>query len=73
MCQECRDYMAEYQRQYRSEGEIRARAKGWADGAESMRKLLMQRFSQCGSGVFMGHEAAKIIQQEKAPLVSDPV
>jgi hypothetical protein len=64
-CLECR---AEYQRNYRSADEIRARARGWNEGVEAFRKALIQRFGQSGSGVYMGHEVATLVKIEKAPL-----
>ena len=62
MCQECRDYMRQYQQTYRSGDEIRARAEGFKEGCEAMRDKLLGLLNDAHpNGRMLVHEVTAIV------------
>jgi hypothetical protein len=72
MCQECRDYMRQYQQTYRSADVIRARAEGRAEGIALFRNHLLIELSQSNpSGLMQSIEVQQWIAKMPAPEFKD--
>lgn len=72
LCQACREYKRDHEKNYRSEEAIRARAQGFRDGAEAMREKLLSGLRKAHpSGMFQNHEVIKWIADTELPAPAD--
>lgn len=67
-CEDCKEYMRNYQQNYRSGDEIRA----FAAGVKAMRELLVEEFERVGSGGYTGYEIAQLIRLAPGPQRQTP-